>query len=224
MIRYYLLVLFILKVSSSAQALSGDLNVFWWNIGFNQYSTKISPNDPRTSLDVTLSNNNWEKYDLIVLGEYVSGKVQDSSLEKINKLFPYSKIIKYNNAYDRSIYIRSKTNFTFIEEELDWVDPSWAQWEINQSRKDSEFFYGSTATFKRKYIRIKLVKNGITYFVVPYHFNNPWVGLKKKIGKWFTASEIVWGDDNPLYNQIINLHHKIKNDLGNYYDQKKLII
>jgi endonuclease/exonuclease/phosphatase family metal-dependent hydrolase len=203
---------------------STRLSVLWWNIGYNHYSLPINDYSKKTNLEETLEGHDWSDYDVVALGEYIEGTLPKESLDELKKHFKWSKIIKYNSAYDKSIYILSKYDFTYTAETIDWVNPNWSLNEISRYRKSSEFFYGSTKTFKRKYLRIKLNKDGKDNNLVFYHFNNPWPGLKRLFGKYLTAAEILTGRDNPLYNQILQFEDKLKKDLGLNYKNKRVLI
>ena len=221
----YLAILIMSSLLVSLEGIaSSKLSVLWWNIGYNNYSLPISDYLAKTNLEASLEVHDWSKYDIVALGEYVEGTIPEKSLKALRNQFQWSKIIKYNNAYEKSIYILSKYNFTYVAQTMDWVNPNWSQSEITRYRKTSKFFYGSTKTFKRKYLRIKLNKDGAENNLIFYHLNNPWAGLKKTFGKYLTAAEILTGTSNPLFNQILQLEGKIKKDLGLNYKKKKILI
>ena len=214
------LLLIVLSLSSSVFAT--DINIFWWNIGFNDYANQA--NDSQTDLDITLKTKDFSKYDVIALGEYKENTLEKSSLDNIKKAFPHQRIVRYNTAYNKAISIYSKYAFELKEGSVDWVNPYWSDKEKARYKKDAPFFYGSTNTFKRKYIRIRFYKENKEINLIPYHINNPWSGMKEKFGKYLTASEIIWGQDNPLINQVKQMHMKIKMDLGANYRDKNIIM
>ena len=203
-------------------AFATEINFFWWNIGFNYYSQRV--NETQTDLDRTLKYHDFSKYDIIALGEYKDNTLEKTSLDKIKKNFPYQRVVRYNTADDKAIAIYSKYSFDLKEASVDWVDPYWSDTAKARFKRDAPFFYGKTNTFKRKYIRLKFHKEGKEINFIPYHINNPWSGMKNKFGKYLTASEIVWGYDNPLINQVKQMHMKIKMDLGANYKNKNIVM
>lgn len=216
-----LLVLFLLTIST--YGLSAP-KVLWWNIGYNEYSLPSTVNKQQTQLDDTLQSYNWQKYDIVALGEYIEGTLNQNSLNKLKSYFPYQKVINYNDAYGKSIFIFSKTSFDSRVFKLDWADPSISKDSQNRYKEKLVAEYGNMDTFMRKYIRISTRILDEDYNFIFYHLNNPWPKFYKKIGKIRTATEIIFGRNNPLYNQILNIKKNLEDDFGANYKDENIIM
>ncbi len=209
----------ILLFTSSVLA-SGS--ILWWNIGYNNYSLPSKKNPWQQNLDDAFQEHDWKQYDIIALGEFIPDTLDPLSLSEIKEHFPFQKIIKYNNAYEKSFYIFSKRSFTTTIKDLDWVSPYQSQLEQEEYRKKWENKYGSMDRFKRKYVRITTQIGHKFYNFIFYHLNNPWDLLKKN--KLKLAYQFLFVKSNPLYNQIRQLKERLKEDLGPNYRKTHTIM
>ena len=216
-----ILIFFLLALSSNAFC---SAKVLWWNIGYNEYSIPSTQNPGQSNLDDSLQSIDWNQYDIVAFGEYIPKTLNENSLDEIKCLFPYQKILKYNDAYGKSLYIFSKKKFSFKVSNLDWTNPNDSVSEQLYYKRDMTDEYGSMATFERRYIRITLKLRGKKYNFVFFHLNNPWVLFKKHDGVLKVGYELLFGKSNPLYNQILNLKQSLKKDLGSDYKRKNLIL
>ncbi|MGK0367020.1 MAG: hypothetical protein ACI9QD_000153, partial [Thermoproteota archaeon] len=119
MIKYLALILLLTSVSAHAS----KLKVLWWNIGGNFYSTQNSAG--QNNLDISLQKLASSDYDVIALGEYVTGRLSSKTIPKLKQKFKFSTIVNYNPHYGKSILILSKHNFTYREKVIDWVKSNW---------------------------------------------------------------------------------------------------
>jgi endonuclease/exonuclease/phosphatase family metal-dependent hydrolase len=211
-------------LASFAMSAYADINVLWWNIGYNEYALPSQVNPGQTNLDDSLQNNHWNKYDIVSLGEFVKNTLNPKSLDSLKADFPYQKVIKYNEAYGKSIYLFSKTPFELKVALLDWSNPHKSLERQKKYKDREEKKYGSMATFDRKYIRLKTKIAAKEYNFVFYHLNNPWMRYKRKAGMLKLGYELLFGKRNPLYHQLLQLREALKNDLGEDYKQKNLVV
>lgn len=216
-------ILIVLSILISSAAISSH-KILWWNIGYNDYSLPSETNPGETNLDDSLKSIDWDQYDVVAFGEFIPKTLDKDSLNNLKSLFPYQKVLKYNNAYGKSLYIFSKSKFKFKVSKLGWVNPNDSFLEQLKYKKETIKKYGNMDTFVRKYIRISLGLNNIEYNFVFYHLNNPWIKIKKIDGVLKLGYELLFGKRNPLYNQILNLKESLKKDLGNNLQRKNIVI
>ena len=216
-----LLIFLLLALSSNAIC---SAKVLWWNIGYNEYSIPSTQNPGQSNLDDSMQTIEWNQYDIVAFGEYIPKTLNKSSLDTIKSLFPYQKILKYNDAYGKSLYIFSKKKFSYKVSNLDWTNPNDSASEQLYYKRDMTDEYGSMDTFERRYIRITLGFNAKEYNFVFFHLNNPWVLFKNHDGVLKVGYELIFGKSNPLYNQILNLKNSLKKDLGSDYRNKNLVL
>lgn len=217
----YILALLSILISSSALS---SHKILWWNIGYNDYSLPSQTNPGQTNLDDSLKTIDWDQYDVVAFGEFIPRTLDKDSLNNLKSLFPHQKVLKYNNAYGKSLYIFSKNKFKFKVSTIGWANPNDNLLEQLKYKQEMVNKYGNMDTFVRKYIRITLSLSGIDYNFVFFHLNNPWMLFKKHDGILKLGYELLFGTENPLYNQILNLQNSLVKDLGQNFQRKNVVL
>ncbi|MDA8793092.1 hypothetical protein N9N67_07595 [Bacteriovoracaceae bacterium] len=208
-----------------------NLKIFWWNLGQNKHSEKSRDHKFSTVLEENIYHFNWDSYDVIVFGEYHHKFFREFAFAKIKKEFKYNITIRYNTEehYFKKFRIFSKHKFTYTIDELDWVHPLWSDTQKERYQRKAFKSFGPTNTFKRAFVLLNFTINKNNFYLIPYHFNNPWNGISKqfgryskKYGKFVAAMSLIFGKRNPLYNQLESMHYMLYKHLGSNYDRRLL--
>lgn len=216
--KKYLILILILCSSLEAKTLSA----LWWNVGGNAYSDDLGD---YTSLDATFAEKDFSTYDFIALGEFNQKSFDPVSLVNITQHFPYQKQFYYNKKSKSGIFVLSKFPFTYKNAPLDWMGKDFTQQQRNDYLAQAQKIHSKRyKNFERTYHRITVNQGSKKLHLVFYHFNNPWPGYNDTFGNVRAAWEILFGKKNPLMYQLEHFETRLKQDLGEKYRRKNLIM
>ncbi len=196
------------------------VSILWWNV----FRQGVSPLDLNKNLLAFILPPH--SVDMIVLGEFDANKtLHPKVLFEIIKRYPYFEYFHYNDNFDdtkaRSILVASKfhpKDRTYEKGGLKWSDPK----ETKKEQKEfiaswKEDYASSTTDWERAFIALSFTAFDKDFSIVPVHLANPWAVVKNvhNYDSFGVSSvvcagcSVVFGDDNPLSNQIEGLQDKI---------------
>lgn len=208
------------------------MRVLWWNIRYGgglsrtlQARARLKDPDAVSSLDENLKVLAGKKDgpDLMALGEFIPDSLERLTIEVLERAYPYHRYFPYNPQIpDRGIAIYSRVPFSSQTVQVDWTDLRETPPAQEYYRRQWEHDHGvqTTATFERPLINLTLNWQGREIHVVPVHLLMPWLLIQKgfpAVGKELTGLSLMFGDHNPLVNQVV----RFKAELEKMLQQKK---
>ncbi len=205
-----------------------SLKILWWNVFGGGVDHKALNKNLSAFTSPPISA------DMIVLGEFDSTKTLDpATMASLIKHYPYIEYFHYSSTYDkpadRSIFVASRvrpTKRTYDKDGLTWANPDSKKTEKddyvdswNQNKRDK----AQAKQWTRSFIALKFSFKHFDFNLVPVHLANPWAAVKSNydidpfgVSRNLCAGcSIVFGDDNPLANQIEVLKGRVVKDLYN---------
>jgi len=179
------LLVILIHISFSFTVFSQDgLKVFWWNVGGNraniEYQNEHGNFPLYDNLRKKIQNINTSP-DIIILGEYKEkSKLDLNTCDILDCGYQYKTFIKYNSEMDKGIVVYSKFPFSMKSELLPHYPIGSTKKQIIEYNKQTKDSYGSTRTFNRQFIEIKVSKNNHSYSIYPVHLLMPWERITKQ--------------------------------------------
>lgn len=214
----------------TAKTSSNELSVLWWNTGCGGGSQPGESEIFDQSLrDLSKAEN---LVDLVVFGEDCPGQMDSEALESLKEKYPHHLWVPYNKETNHKIGfgVYSRHQFSFGQpEKLDWLPLGERPEKIEAAKSFWPTVVEGVMT--RVYVPIEVNKNGKLFHVVPVHTVHPWNWFIRVLypneplkAKAAVATELVWGEQNPLIWQLRNLLTKVQRDYVSVQDQKLMLI
>lgn len=188
-------------------------NLIWWNTGRggkgiydtfeNDMAKKINLQFNRT-LDQIIKEENPE---IMTLGECMPDTISNNNWQTIKAQYPYIKFIPYNEREKNwGILILSKIIPTsIVVGALDYVPLT----KSAQQKRVSDIEYRQTwlkglvgDPNEKPFIQMVVTIAGQQIALYPLHFMQPWQQIIDQEGYAKFVSEIYYGNQNPLMNQM----------------------
>jgi len=167
------------------------------------------------------------KPDVIILTEYKSGLLRQSTKDYLDGHYPYRTWIPYSARIDNvGIMVYSVAAYeTSPVENLDWA-PVYLEEEDKRIYREAQYARAPDEVkfFDRPYVKLTTTLAGATVSLVPLHLLMPWKMIKDLEGNRAAFDALMWGKNHPLYNQILNLRQKLRRDFGQFFKNGKFIM
>lgn len=221
-----------IKPHSNDQKING-LTVVWWNTACGSHEVPTEKSQLIANLE-KLSREE-SQIDILLLGEYCPSALPAQLVERLKAKFPYSKYVPYTLYNPQIAYIGfgifSRLPMTVApSEHLDWL-PVGTKAEKDNAEKFWKENSAGTAMFPRSYNRLRVTKAGQDYHLVPVHLAHPW---QTYISRWYKddpilrkaaiATELLFGQENPLVWQLDRLLAKLRRDYAPIKDHRLMLI
>ena len=175
------------------------LRVMWWNIHDGRPAAKPAPYLSRNLIQLIHSELAPQ---VIVFAEYRDSSLSPEALNEVNKAYPHTFKWSYPYSFGYGLVLYSKYPFQLSKLENMDVTPI-ANIQEPEQEQYRNFWCGSQLGCLRLFASFDINVNGKNIQLIAVHIFDVWRRYSAVNGKARTAQEIVFGNKNPLENQLI---------------------